>query len=275
MQNKNNLSSTDTSSLTTTKSGTQVIQRVAALLRGISIRNRVGARLIDLCGEVQIERPTAHRILQGLVSEGLVRQDETNKRYYLGSAIYEMGLAASPRTNIRDVCHPYLQQIAQQTGDTVFLTMRAGFDGVCIDRAEGAFPIKVFVLDIGRRRPLNVGGGALAIMSFLDSDEMNRILAANHDRCVERYQNYCENAARKTIVKARSKGFVVSDSIELPGVRTIAVPIFDRNNQPIAAISVSTVIQRMDKNRSEMVLSCITSAIERIQPNIYKIDAEG
>ena len=257
-----------------TKSGTQVIQRVAALLRGISLRNRVGARLIDLCDEIDIERPTAHRILQGLVSEGLVRQDEANKRYYLGSAIYEMGLTASPRTNIRDLCHPYLQQIAQQTGDTVFLTTRAGFDGVCIDRAEGAFPIKVFVLDVGRRRPLNVGGGALAIMGFLDDDEMNRILKVNQDRCVEKYPNYSESAARKTILRARSKGFVVSDSIELSGVRTIAVPIFDRNNQPIAAISVSTVVQRMDKSRSEMVLSCITSAIERIQPNLFKLDAE-
>lgn len=263
-----------TSSSSATKSGTQVIQRVAALLRGISLHNRIGARLIDLCAEVEIERPTAHRILQGLVSEGLVRQDEANKRYYLGSAMYEMGLTASPRTNIRDLCHPYLQQIAQQTGDTVFLTMRTGFDGVCIDRAEGAFPIKVFVLDIGRRRPLNVGGGALAIMSFLDDDEMSRILKINHDRCVEKYPNYSESAARKTITRARSKGFVVSDSIELPGVRTIAVPLFDRQQQPIAAISVSTVIQRMDKNRSEMVLSCITHSIERIQPYLTKLEVD-
>ncbi len=62
------------------KSGTQVVQRVAALLRSVSARNRLGARLIDLCTEVNIERPTAHRILQGLVSEGLIRQDETSKR---------------------------------------------------------------------------------------------------------------------------------------------------------------------------------------------------
>ncbi len=114
----------------------------AALLRSVSARNRLGARLIDLCTEVNIERPTAHRILQGLVSEGLIRQDETTKRYFLGSMIYEMGLAASPRTNMRDLCHAHLQQIAQATGDTVFLTTRTGFDGVCIDRAEGAFPIK-------------------------------------------------------------------------------------------------------------------------------------
>jgi len=257
-----------------TKSGTQVVQRVAALLRGVSARNRIGARLIDLCTEVAIERPTAHRILQGLVSEGLIRQDESTKRYFLGSAIYEMGLAASPRTNIRDLCHPHLQQIAQATGDTVSLTVRAGFDGVCIDRAEGAFPIKVFVLEVGKRRPLNVGGGALAIMSFLDDNEIERIFKVNAERCREKYPNYSEANARKTIARARQRGFVISDVIELPGVRSIAVPLRDKNNVPIAGISVSTLTTRMDKARSDLALSEITKAIDQIQQHLLSAEPD-
>ena len=260
---------------TASKSGTQVVQRVAALLRGISARNRVGARLIDLCDEVGIERPTAHRILQGLVSEGLIRQDESSKRYFLGSAMYEMGLAASPKTNLRDLCHPYMQQIAQQTGDMVFLTMRSGFDGVCIDRAEGAFPIKVFVLDVGMRRPLNIGSGALAILSFLNDDEINRILSVNLDRSLEKYPHYSEANVRKSIARARSKGYVLTDVIDLPGVRSVAMPIFDRHHQPVAAISVSTVAQRLDRHRTETVMSYIARAIEQIQPDVVRMDGQG
>jgi DNA-binding IclR family transcriptional regulator len=257
------------------KSGTQVVQRVAALMRGVSARNRVGARLIDLCTEINIERPTAHRILQGLVSEGLIRQDESTKRYFLGNVVYEMGLAASPRTNMRDLCHSHLQQIAQCTGDTVFLTIRAGFDGVCIDRAEGAFPIKVFVLEVGRRRPINIGGGALAILSFLDDNEIERILKINKDRCAEKFPNYSEAEVRKNIARARARGYVVSDVVELPGVRTIAAPIFDKNRHPVAAISVATLNTRLDKDRSELVLDCINKAIEQIQPNLLNIETEN
>ena len=261
-----------TLSSTASKSGTQVVQRVAALLRGISARNRVGARLIDLCEEVGIERPTAHRILQGLVSEGLVRQDEASKRYFLGNAMYEMGLAASPKTNLRDVCHSYLQQIAQRTGDMVFLTMRSGFDGVCIDRAEGAFPIKVFVLDVGMRRPLNIGSGAMAILSFLNDDEINRILSVNMERSLEKYPNYSEANVRKTIARARTKGFVLTDVIDLPGVRSIAMPIFDSHRQPIAAISLSTVVQRMDRSRTETLLNDLSSAVEQIQSKLILLE---
>jgi DNA-binding IclR family transcriptional regulator len=257
------------------KSGTQVVQRVAALMRGVSARNRVGARLIDLCTEIDIERPTAHRILQGLVSEGLIRQDESTKRYFLGNAVYEMGLAASPRTNLRDLCRIQLQQLAQSTGDTAFLISRAGFDGVCIDRAEGTFPIKVFALDIGCRRPINIGGGAIAILSFLDDNEIERILKINKERCSQKYSNYSEADVRKKIAHTRKHGYVISDVLEISGVRSVAVPVFNKNNHPIAALSVATLSSRMDKERIELSLDCINKAIEQIQPNLSSIEAEN
>jgi DNA-binding IclR family transcriptional regulator len=176
---------------------------------------------------------------------------------------------------MRDLCHAQLQQIAQSTGDTVFLTIRAGFDGVCIDRAEGAFPIKVFVLEVGRRRPINIGGGAIAILSFLEDNEIERILKINKDRCVEKFTNYSEAEVRKTIARARGRGYVVSDVVELPGVRTIAVPIFDKNNHPVAAISVATLSTRLDKDRTELVLDSLNKAIAQIQPNLLNIETEN
>lgn len=247
------------------RSGTQVIQRVAALLNSISGRNRIGGRLVDLCFDVSLERSTAHRILQGLVAERLVRQDEKSRRYFLGSLAYEIGLAAAPRTGLRDICHPYLQTIANQTGDTVFLTVRSGFDGVCMDRAEGAYPIKVFVLDVGRRRPLNVGAGALAIFSYMQDDEIDRIFKINSGRTLEKYPNYSENLVRKNIAEARNLGYVVSEVIEVPGVRAVAVPVRDDHGQPIAGISVSALAQRLDKDRLDMVISSIKEAVRAIE----------
>ena len=150
------------------RTGTQMIHRCAKLLTLITTHNRLGMRLVDLYKAADLSRPTAHRILQALVTERLVRQDARSKKYYLGSLVYEMGLAAAPQFDLRDVSRPYLQRVAEATGDTVFLTIRSGFDGVCAARAEGAYPVKAFVTDVGRHRPLNVGGGAVALLSCLD-----------------------------------------------------------------------------------------------------------
>lgn len=244
--------------------GSQVVQRVALLLRLVTAGQRGGLRLADLHRAAGLERPTTHRLLQALVTERLLRQDSESRRYFLGPAMYEMGLAASPQLALRDMCHPHLQRLAQLTGDTVFLTERSGLDGVCTDRSEGDAPIKAYVLEVGKRRPLTVGGGAAAILSAMDDVEFDRVCRANLERTLKRFPRYSEAVLRRTVARARTRGFVVSRVLELPDVRTVAVPIRDAGH-PIAAISVSTVATRMDDERSGEVAALLRRAVEAIE----------
>ncbi len=248
--------------------GSQVVQRVALLLRLVAAGQRSGLRLADLHRAAGLERPTVHRLLQALVGERLLRQNSENRRYFLGPAMYEMGLAASPQLALRDICHPHLQRIAQFTGDTVFLTERSGLDGVCTDRAEGNAPIKAYVLEIGKRRPLTVGGGATAMLSAMDDVELDRICRANLDRTVKKFPRYSEPTLRRSIARARGRGFVVSRVLEIPDVRTVAVPIRDTNGAPVAAISVSTVATRLDDDRADEIGAVVRRAVEAIEASL-------
>ena len=138
-------------------SGTQSIERALTLIREIAAHNRTGSRLLDLANRTGLQRPTVHRMLKCLTLENMVQQDPDTHRYYLGPMVFELGLTAAPRYNLREICHPSLSRIAEATGDTVFLTQRSGLDAVCLDRHEGTFPIKTFTLEIGMRRPLGIG----------------------------------------------------------------------------------------------------------------------
>ena len=113
------------------------------ILRYLASRNREGLRLIDLVEALQLEQPTVHRMLKSLVAESLVMQDPQNKRYFLGRSMYELGLAASQRSDFRSLCGTILSNLARQTGDTVFLTSRSGDESVCLARHEGTSPVKV------------------------------------------------------------------------------------------------------------------------------------
>ncbi|WP_237709977.1 IclR family transcriptional regulator [Achromobacter xylosoxidans] len=239
-----------------------------ALLRLITTHNRTGLRLTDLHRMSEIEKPTVHRILQGLLSEGMLRQDAASKRYFLGAAMYEMGLAAAPRMAVRDVCHPYLRVLAEQTGDTVFLIERSKFDGVCMDRAEGSFPIKALILDVGRRRPLTVGGGSLAILSALSESEAQRICDINDARSKERFPRYSPEELQRDLAEARARGYVIKDALEIPGVRTVAVPIRQPDGAPVGAISVTAIAARLDQNRSTLVAGYLTDAVTQIEAEL-------
>lgn len=256
---------------TASASGTQTIQRAALLLRKLTSYNRTGLRLVDLAMAAELERPTAHRILQGLIAEEMVIQDRITKRYHLGPAMYEMGLAAAPRYQLRDICQLHLESVAINTGDTAFLTVRSGFDAVCLDRKEGDFPIKAFVLDIGRHRPLGIGAGSLALLSALSDDEVHRIISANDQRHAYSRETVTVAQLKARIAETRKNGFARSAPIQVAGIKAIGVAILNASAAPVGAISVSAVSARLTGAREQEVLSILRHAVANIEAAVHKI----
>jgi len=92
----------------------------------------------------------------------------------------------------------------------VFLIARSGYDSVCIDRREGAFPIKTFTLDVGTRRPLGAGAGGLALLLLLPDEEVDAIIAANAVR-IGSYNKLTVPALLKALRRSRELGYALND----------------------------------------------------------------
>jgi DNA-binding IclR family transcriptional regulator len=245
-------------------SGTQTIHRAAAVLRLLAANNRSGLRLVEVTKAMALEHSTVHRMLHGLIAEGLVAQDRSTRRYFLGPGLYELGLAAAPRLQLRDVCQRHLRSVAEQTGDTVFLIARSGFDGICLDRLEGAFPIKAMVLHVGGRRPLNIGAGGIAILSALPDAEIASICAVNSERVAKAFPRYSDRTLRKRIANARMKGYVENEIAEADIARSVSVAVRDRNGTTLGAISVTAIRSRLEGKRVEEVARLLSKAAQDI-----------
>jgi len=246
--------------------GTQSIERALTLLREIAAHNRAGSRLLDLATRTGLQRPTVHRMLKCLAVENMVQQDPDSHRYFLGPMVFELGLTATPRFNLREVCQTALSRIAEATGDTVFLTQRSGFDSVCLDRREGTFPIKTFTLDVGMRRPLGVGTGSLAILSALSEDEIQKALNANAERLPEYGLNSGSLLAQ--VKRSQKLGFAMREVPGLAGVRSVGHPLRNQSGTAIAALSVSTISSRMSEKRANEVAQLLKSETRQIERQI-------
>lgn len=245
-------------------SGTQSIERALTLLREIAAHNRSGSRLLDLASRTGLQRPTVHRMLKCLAAEDMVQQNPETHRYFLGPMVFELGITAAPRFNLREICHPALTRIADATTDTVFLSQRSGLDAVCLDRHEGTFPIKTFTLEIGMRRPLGVGTGSLAILAALPEDEIRDIVAANAPRLQE--YGLTPNALIAQVKSAQRLGYAVREAPTLAGVRSIGHALHNQSGIPFASLHVSAISSRMTEKRiAELaaMLKAETRLIER------------
>jgi DNA-binding IclR family transcriptional regulator len=228
-------------------SGTQSIERALTLMREIAAHNRTGSRLLDLASRTGLQRPTVHRMLKCLTAENMVLQDPDSHRYYLGPMVFELGLTAAPRFNLREICHPAMNRIAEATGDTVFLTQRSGIDAVCVDRQEGTFPIKTFTLEIGMRRPLGVGTGSLAILAALSDEEVRHVINANAPRLPE--YGLTTTSLLAQVKRAQKLGYAVREMPSLAGVRSIGHALHNQSGMAFAALSVSAISSRMSEKR--------------------------
>ena len=249
-------------------SGTQSIQRAILILKEISAYGRNGMRLVDIANTMHLERPTIHRIMRGLMSQGMAVQDAKTKTYRLGPAVYELGLAAVHYHNLREICQPTLRNLAHRTGDSVFLTLRSGMDSVCIDCIEGNFIMENRTLDIGGRLPLGVGAGGLALLLQLGDEEIQAVMATNAPRFLL-FRSLTDTRLRKAIELSRKVGYAVNDEDVLPGVAAIGAPIVDSGGTCYAAISIAGIASRLQKPRrdrlAELLLKEVRLLTSRIQ----------
>lgn len=245
-------------------SGTQTIQRASLLVRLIAARSRTGMRLADVVQHAKLERPTAHRILKCLVEEGFLMQAPDSHLYFLGPLIFELGLASSPQFNLVDICRPSLQRIADKSGDTVFLSVRSGHDSVCLDRKEGAFPIKALTLDVGTRRPLGVGAGGLALLLRLSDEAIDVIVRANAKR-LGAFHKLTVPALQKTLKRSQQLGYALNDAHIVEGATTLGLPIVNRFGHPFAAISIAAISSRMTSRRQGELIAVLRAEIVAIE----------
>ena len=250
--------------------GTQSIQRVVMILRELAARNREGARLADLVSSLGLEQPTVHRMLKSLVAESLVLQDPESKRYFLGQAIYELGLAAGQRFDWRSVCGPVLDSLARETGDTTFLVVRSGDDSVCLDRREGDSPVKLFTVAVGDRRPLGIGASGMALLSAFPESEIRRVISSQAARLPSHGEPDIDLLIAR-LLKAKRDGFAVRDHPKYEGIRAVGMPVFDFEGRPIAALSVSTLTARLTGQRFDERLHSLRQHVEAMR----RLTAQG
>lgn len=219
-----------------------------------------------------LPHPTTLRLLRHLVDLGMVAWDAETRRYRLGALTFELGLAAAEHCDIRGLCSDTMDRLQAHTLDTCYLTLRSGFDAVCIDRREGSSPIRVLTLDIGSRRPLGVGAAGLAILERLPQHEAERIIQASAPK-LGRYNRMSEAKIRELLEDTSVRGYAVCGNWVTLGVTAVAVPLCNADGRPLGSLSISAVNHRMPSERWPELASLLTAEANRIQARLHTPNA--
>jgi DNA-binding IclR family transcriptional regulator len=247
--------------------GTQLLDRAVALLNHLGEVGERGARAQEVAKALGLTAPTAHRILAALQRHGLVERETATKRYRLGLSLFAMGAKAADGTGLRRLCRPALTRIAAQTGDTVFLMARSGFNVVCVDRQEGSYIIGSLTGHIGGQVPLGVGSASLAILAFLPIEEAEIVMEANA-RLYDDYIGLNSDVIRAQLTYVREKGYALDQGQLVAGISALAVPILPQGRDVMAALTINMTSARLPKKRIPELVTRLREEVVTIERGI-------
>jgi DNA-binding IclR family transcriptional regulator len=135
-----------------TLSGVGVLDKAVAVLGALAEGPRSLQELIVATG---LPRATAHRLAVALEAHDLVRRDGEG-RFALGFGLAALGRAAVDSFPLGQVARPALEQLRDDTGESVQLYVRDGDRRVCVESLESPHGLRTIVA-VGASLPLEVG----------------------------------------------------------------------------------------------------------------------
>lgn len=249
----------------------QNIARAALTLDILAKAGNEGVRLTDVARLTGLSKTAAHRCLGGLVAHGMAAYNGETSLFYLGDRILAWVGMAEDRYALADRVKPYLRRLAEESGDTVYFSVRRGDESVCYGRSEGSFPIKTLTLSVGDRRPLGVGSGSLAIMAFLDDADIERIVRT---RSESRASYPISDELLTTMIgRARRDGFALMDGYLIAGMSAVGVPVRDSKQHVKAALSIAAISERIHPPRRDVLVARLNAEAAAISSELPELVA--
>ncbi len=223
-------------------SSIQVLDRAMALV-GVLSRAPGPLSLTRLASESGLHTASTHRILGALMAHGLVEKTGAGE-YDLGVRWLEVGNRLRARLNIRQVAMPFMQQLAEATGETVNLIVRRGDEAVYVERVSGGQTMIQVVQVVGAHAPLHVTAvgkiflaedGASGVMGYA---ERTRLPAYTPNTLTTLDALNAELAVIRREQLAYDR-----EEAEL-GVACIGAPVRDADGKLVAGLSISAPAER-------------------------------
>ena len=202
-------------------SGIGVLDKAVAVLDALEVE---ALSLPALAAATGLPRATAHRLALALEVHGFVERDGGG-RFLLGGRVSGRSLAT--------VARPALEDLRDDTGESVQLYVRRGDARVCVVSLESPHSLRTIV-PVGASLPMDVGSAA-------------KVLRGDTGR-----RRWAES------VEEREKG-----------VASVSAPV-ERDGEVVAAVSVSGPVERTSRSPGRRYAAAVVAAADEVAQAIRR-----
>jgi len=240
--------------------------RVFQILELVAERG-TGCLHSEVAQKLSIPRASVTALLRDLVELGYLTFDDRTKRYALGPQILTLSNAYLRHLNIVQIGEPILREIFREVGE--FTSLVIAKDTTVVKVCEYAPPDPHgYHLQVGEAGPMHATAGGKAILAHVDTALRERLLARLDFRVYTARTIRTKAALVKELKSIRGGEPAYCREEYLEGMISMAVPVFDADDRPVAAIGVNTRAARFNRAYERKVDRVLRSAQARLSARL-------
>lgn len=219
--------------------------------------------LADLVKALDIPKTTVHRILMNLQSFGYVEKVQGSNRYAATSKIFMLGCEVINKRDILSVSRPIMKTLSAKIDENINLCILHGIDLILIGRAQSADHVLREDTPLGGKFRSYCSASGKACFSQMTNEKIRETFKDHAFRpqtpnSVTNVEEFIEHVER-----TREQGYAIETEEYTQGLRAVATPIFDHNEEVVAVVGIAAPIVRFkDEKIQEWVALLIQGAKE-------------
>lgn len=221
------------------------VDRVASVLNYLGEHGT--GTIAEIAAATGLPRPTVFRLAEALIYHDLVTRGD-NAMFQIGPRLIFLAMKGSGIFDLRAAARPAMYRLAQQTDETVALSILIGSSRMYIDQVESSQPVRRGI-ELNKLLPLHTGASGKALLSALPESRVAELLQQGTlERFTERTITDVDGLINE-LQTTRKNGYATSFSERVHDGAAVAAPICSLRNDVLGAIAVLAPLHRTPKEK--------------------------
>lgn len=242
---------------------------------GLLAEERRGLTLAELARTTDIPKSTLFRILVTLQKHHAVVADPDGGAFRLGSYLWKLGNSFADQTDLFRASSAQMEALADQCGETVFLSKLEDGEVVYLRRMESPKSVTV-VKKLQSRVPAHCTATGIALMAWMKPEEVSSILDRHGMEAFNEATVTDRRVLDERLAEARRREYAVVDGEYNRELLCVAAPVLDHNQRPCAALTVAMLSSQVgDYDQIEKVGAAVRAAARAVSLEMGGKDLAG
>lgn len=199
--------------------------------------------LSQIAQQTGLDLSATQRFTHTLVSLGYLRRDPGSRQFELGLKVIDLSYNYTRASRLIDRAAPVLLHLSNDSDETVNLTVLDGADVVFVSRYASRHVLNADVI-LGTRLPAYCTASGRAILSRLEPDELETVLAASALKPHTPATPSSVGQVRELVRQAALDGYAMAFEEYFMGDASIGAPVLGGDGRVVGAVNIGASTSR-------------------------------